>query len=399
MTAPSDDDAFRAYAAAFLSATATKRVELGEVPAYVPREVGIDFQGRLFDAGLAGLTVPAVYGGAGLTKRHLEIFNEEAVEFWLPTGLYTITIGMCVPVLLEHGTEAQRLRHVPRMLQGEEIWCQMFSEPGAGSDVAGLTTRAVRDGDEFVVDGQKVWTSAAHYAQFGMCVLRTDTSLAKHQGLSMVIMPLDVAGIDVRPLVLMTGDHGFNEVFFSSVRIPVENLVGELNGGWRCALSMLANERVALGASGNSLVSGRSDVLIQSARHAGVNNDPVLRQELADVYIIEEVLRFVGLRVRAALESGRAPGPEGSIAKLMGSRLVTKAAAVGMSIAGPRGLACMADDDDTLTVRKGFLHAPSMSIAGGTSEIQRNIIGERVLGLPKEPDPFYKAPFADIPKN
>lgn len=399
MTAPSDDVAFRAYAAAFLAANATKRVDLGEVPAYVPREVGVDFQSRLFNAGLAGLTVPGVYGGAGLTNRHLEIFNEEAVEYWLPTGLYTITIGMCVPVLLEHGTETQRLTHVPRMLQGEEIWCQMFSEPGAGSDVAGLTTRAVRDGDEFVVDGQKVWTSAAHYATFGMCVLRTDPTLAKHQGLSMVIMPLDAAGIDVRPLVLMTGDHAFNEVFFAGVRIPVANLVGGLNDGWRCALSMLANERVALGASGNSLVSGRSDVLIQSAQAAGVNNDPVLRQELADVYIIEEVLRFVGLRVRAALESGRAPGPEGSIAKLMGSRLVTKAAAVGIAIAGPRGLACLPDDHATLTVRKGFLHAPSMSIAGGTTEIQRNIIGERVLGLPKEPDPYYKAPFTDIPKN
>jgi alkylation response protein AidB-like acyl-CoA dehydrogenase len=398
-TAPDDDAAFRAYARAFLAANATKRVELGEVPAYVPREVGIDFQGRLFAAGLAGLTVPARYGGAGLTKRHLEIFNEEAADYWLPTGLYTITIGMCVPVLLEHGTEEQRMRHVARMLQGGEIWCQMFSEPGAGSDVAGLTTRAVRDGDEWVVDGQKVWTSAAHYSAFGMCVVRTDPSLPKHQGLSMLIMPLDTPGIDVRPLVLMTGDHGFNEVFFREVRIPATNLVGEVNGGWRCALSMLMNERVALGASGNSLVSGRSDVLIAAAQAAGVNDDLVLRQDLADVYIIEEVLRFVGLRVRAAIESGRAPGPEGSVAKLLGSKLVTRAASVGMSIAGPRGTARMLDDDDSLNVTKGFLHAPSMSIAGGTSEVQRNIIGERVLGLPKEPDPFHKAPFADIPKN
>jgi alkylation response protein AidB-like acyl-CoA dehydrogenase len=163
-TAPVDESAFRAHVRAFLAANATKRVELGETPAYIPRELGMDFQARLFDAGLAGLTVPAQYGGAGLTKRHLEIFNEEAAEYWLPTGLYTITIGMCVPVLLEHGTEAQRLRHIPQMLHGSEIWCQMFSEPGAGSDVAGLTTRAVRDGDEWVLDGQKVWTSAAHYS-------------------------------------------------------------------------------------------------------------------------------------------------------------------------------------------------------------------------------------------
>ncbi len=398
-TAPADEHSFRAHARAFLAANATKRIVLGEVPAYVPRDIGIDFQARLFDAGLAGLTVPAPYGGAGLTKRHLEIFNEEAADYWLPTGLYTITIGMCVPVLLEHGTEEQRHRHIARMLQGDEIWCQMFSEPGAGSDVAGLTTRAVRDGDEWVIDGQKVWTSAAHYAAFGMCVARSDASLPKHQGLSMFIVPVDTAGIEVRPLVLMTGDHGFNEVFFTGVRIPGANLVGDLNGGWRCALSMLMNERVALGASGNSLVSGRADVLIHAARNAGVNHDLVLRQQLADVYILEEVLRYVGLRVRATLESGRAPGPEGSIAKLMGSKLVTKAASVGVSIAGPRSAARMLDDEDSRNVTKGFLHAPSMSIAGGTSEIQRNIMGERVLGLAKDPDQFRSAAFADIPKN
>jgi alkylation response protein AidB-like acyl-CoA dehydrogenase len=398
-TAPVDEEAFRSYVRAFLAANATKRVELGETPAYIPRELGMDFQARLFDAGLAGLTVPAVYGGAGLTKRHLEVFNEEAVDYWLPTGLYTITIGMCVPVLLEHGTEEQRRRHIPHMLHGSEIWCQMFSEPGAGSDVAGLTTRATRDGDEWVLDGQKVWTSAAHYSAFGMCVARTDATLQKHQGLSMFIVPLDTPGIEVRPLVLITGDHAFNEVFFTEARIPAANLVGEVNGGWRCAMSMLMNERVALGASGNSLVSGRADVLIAAARASGRNSDPVLRQDLARVYALEEVLRYVGLRVRSAMESGRAPGPEGSIAKLMGSRLVTEAGRIGMAIAGPHGSACLPGDDEALSVRKAFVHAPSLSIAGGTSEIQRNIIGERVLGLPKEPDPYKGAAFNAIPKN
>jgi alkylation response protein AidB-like acyl-CoA dehydrogenase len=221
-----EEDAFRARVRSFLAANATKRIELGEVPAYVPRDVGERFQLALADAGLAGLTVPVEYGGAGLTKRHAEIFNEEAADYWLPTGLYTITIGMCVPVLLEFGTEEQKRAHIPNMLGGTEIWCQMFSEPEAGSDVASLRMRAVLDGDEWVLDGQKIWTSSAHYASFGMCVARTDPTLPKHQGLSMFIVPMDTPGIEVRPLVLMTGEHGFNEVFCTGVRIPGANLVG-----------------------------------------------------------------------------------------------------------------------------------------------------------------------------
>jgi alkylation response protein AidB-like acyl-CoA dehydrogenase len=383
---PAADTAFRSDVRAFLEANAHRRVDLGEVPAYVPRELGMAFQKKLFDAGFAGLTVPAEYGGAGLTKRHVEIFNEEASPYWLPTGLYTITIGMCVPVLLQFGTEAQKKQHIPAMLEGHEIWCQMFSEPEAGSDVASLRMRAVRDGDEWVLDGQKIWTSGAHYADFGMCVARTDPTLPKHQGLSMFIVPMRTSGIDVRPLVLMTGEHGFNEVFCANVRIPAENLVGEVNGGWRCAIAMLMSERVALGASGNSLTSGRADVLLAAAKAAGVTSDPVMRQRLADVWIREEVLRYVALRVRAAMQAGRAPGPEGSIAKLLGSALVTRAASLGMSIAGLAGQAWSPDDDSHAATTKAFLHAPSMSIAGGTTEIQHNIIGERVLGLPKEPD-------------
>jgi alkylation response protein AidB-like acyl-CoA dehydrogenase len=383
--APGSEDAFRERVRAFLARHAQRRVDLGEVPAYVPRETGMAFQAELFDAGLAGLTVPREYGGAGLTKRHLEVFNEEAAEYWLPTGLYTITIGMCVPVLLEYGTEEQRRAHIPAMLQGGEIWCQMFSEPNAGSDVASLQMRAVRDGDEWVLNGQKIWTSSAHYASFGMCVARTDPSLPKHRGLSMFIVPMTTPGIEVRPLVLMTGEHGFNEVFCTDVRIPGDNLVGEVNGGWRAVIAMLMSERVALGASGNSLVSGRADVLIEAARSAGVTSDPLLRQRLAAVWIREEVLRFVALRVRAAVEAGRSPGPEGSIAKLLGSQLVTEAAATGVAITGAASLAWRDGDETVLGTVKALLHAPSMSIAGGTSEIQRNIISERVLGLPKDP--------------
>jgi alkylation response protein AidB-like acyl-CoA dehydrogenase len=390
---------FRERVRSFLAQHCVRRVESRDTPMLDDRTVAMAFQRRLFDAGLAGLTVPREYGGQGLSRRHVEVFNEEAVDFYLPIGVYTITIGMCVPVLLEHGTDEQRRRHIPNMLAGHEIWCQMFSEPNAGSDVASLQMRAVRDGDEWVINGQKVWTSSAHYASYGMCVTRTDVNVPKHQGLTMIIVPLDAAGVTVRPLIQATGDHGFNEVFCDDVRVPLDNVVGEINTGWRVALSMLMNERVALGASGNSLVSGRADVLIEAARALGATTDRVMRQALIDVYIREQVLRYVALRVRAAMESGRAPGAEGSIAKLAGSELVRRAASVHVQLLQMRGTAWLAGDEEARKAVRTFVHAPSFSIAGGTSEVQRNIIGERVLGLPKDIEADRGVPFKDVLVN
>jgi alkylation response protein AidB-like acyl-CoA dehydrogenase len=390
---------FRTRVRSFLGTHCVRRVESRDTPMLDDRQVAMTFQRALFDAGLAGLTVPREYGGQGLSRRHQEIFNEEAVDFYLPIGLYTITIGMCVPVLLEHGTDEQRRRHIPDMLAGQQIWCQMFSEPNAGSDVASLQMRAVRDGDEWIINGQKVWTSSAHYASFGMCVTRTDVNLPKHQGLTMIIVPMDAPGVTVRPLIQATGDRGFNEVFCDDVRVPVDNVVGEINSGWRVALSMLMNERVALGASGNSLVSGRADVLIEAAKALGATTDAVLRQALIDVYVREQVLRYVALRVRAAIESGRAPGAEGSIAKLAGSELVRRAASVHLYLLQMRGTAWLESDEEARRVVRTFIHAPSFSIAGGTTEVQRNIIGERVLGLPKEPEVDRGIPFKDVLTN
>ena len=376
-----------------------RRVESRDTPMLDDRTTAMTFQRRLFDSRLAGLTVPVEYGGQGLSRRHHEIFNEEAVDFYLPIGLYTITIGMCIPVLLEHGTDEQRRRHIPNMLAGHEIWCQMFSEPNAGSDVASLQMRAQRDGDEWIINGQKVWTSSAHYASFGMCVTRTDANLPKHRGLTMIIVPMNTPGVTIRPLIQATGDHGFNEVFCDDVRVPFANVVGDINDGWRVALSMLMNERVALGASGNSLVSGRADVLIEAAKALGATTDPVIRQALIDVYVREQVLRFVALRVRAAIGAGRTPGAEGSIAKLAGSELVRRAATVHLHLLQMRGTAWLADDDEARKAERTFVHAPSFSIAGGTTEVQRNIIGERVLGLPKEPEVDRGVPFKDVLVN
>ncbi len=385
--APSDPDAFRRHVREVLARLAPRREDLGAVPAYVPRAEGVAFQAQLSDAGLVGLAVPTRYGGAGLDREHVEIFNEEAADYWLPSVLFAVTIGMCVPVLLEFGTEDQKLRHVPRMLRGEEIWCQMFSEPGAGSDLASLQMRAVLEDDHWVLDGQKVWTSAAHYADVAMCAARTDPNVPRHGGVSMFMLPLDTAGVEVRPLRLMTGLSAFNEVFCTDARIPADHLIGAVDEGWRCVSTMLMNERVALGASGSSLVSGLEQEATTRARRLDRTDDRNVRDRLARLATGERVLGFVAASVRAKVSAGVAPGPEGSIAKLMGSELVRTAAATNSHVVGASAQAWCDGDDEAMALARGILHAPSLSIAGGTSEIQRNIIAERVLGLPRDPRP------------
>ena len=354
----------------------------------------IDFQRRLFDAGLAGITVPVEYGGQGLSVEHLEVLNAEAAGMELPLGAFTITLGMCVPVLLAHGTESQRMRHIEPMLRGDEVWCQLFSEPNAGSDVAAAQTRAVRDGDEWVMNGQKVWTSSAERASFGMCIARTDPDVPKHRGLTMFVVPMDAPGVTVRPLLQMNGSSGFNEVFLDDVRLPDSARLGDTGRGWAVAVSMLMNERATLGASGNSLTSG-STAPVLAARHEFGGR----RQALADLYIREEVLRIVALRIRAATEAGRDPGPVGSIAKLAGSELVRRSAEELVATRGAASMAWEPGDEAAEAALARFLMAPGMTIAGGTSEIQRNIIGERVLGLPKEPDVDRDVPFRDVLQN
>ncbi len=355
---------------------------------------GIAFQRKLYDAGLAGVTVPEDYGGQGLSGEHQEVLATEADGLTLPTGVFTITIGMCVPVLLQHGTEEQKRRHVGPMLRGEEIWCQLFSEPNAGSDVAAAQLRAVPDGDEWVLTGQKVWTSSAERSPFGMCIARTHPELPKHRGLTMFVVPMDTSGVTIRPLVQATGDSGFNEVFFDEARVPADSVIGETGQGWAVTISMLMNERVSLGASANSLVSGSTTVVFEAARSLGGD-----RQVLADLHAREELQRYVALRVRSAVDSGREPGPAGSIAKLAGSDLVRRAATAHLHLRGPGGAAWLPDDAPAAEAVHAFVQAPSMAIAGGTSEIQRTIIGERVLGLPKEPEVDKGVPFRDVRQN
>jgi len=363
-------------------------------------EVAKRFQAKLFDAGLAGLSWPKVYGGQGLTMEHQRVFNEEAAGYVIPTSPFIIGLGMCAPTLLEYGTEEQRLRHVPKMLRGDEVWCQLFSEPGAGSDVASLQTRAVRDGDEWVVNGQKVWTSGGHYSDYGLLIARTNVDVPKHRGITMFIVDMRSPGVTVRPLRQMTGASGFNEIFFDDVRIPAANLVGAIDEGWRAAIGTLMNERVSIGAGGGGLGrrvgGGEFDALLDLARSAGALDDPVLRQSLASVYIEERLLELLSERIRADVRAGKAPGPEGSIAKLCGTVLARHAAEVAEEILGARGQAWLPGDKAAERWSRALLAAPGNSIAGGTPEIMKNILGERVLGLPKEPQVDRDIPFRDV---
>ncbi len=357
------------------------------------------FQAALADAGLAGITYPVDYGGQGLDKSYQEIYNAESAAFRLPVYPLAISHGMCLPVLDDYGTDEQRARHQARIIRADEIWCQMFSEPGAGSDVASLQMRAERDGDQWVLNGQKVWTSGAHYCDFGLCVARTDPTLPKHQGLSMFIVDLKAPGVEIRPLTQITGDSNFNEVFFTDVAIPANWLVGDLNQGWNVAIAMLMYERFALGAGGVSGGGGSrvgAKRLGALARARGLGDDPVIRDRIADLYIRERLLGFTGMRIRAAAAAGEAPGPVASIAKLATALLGTQAANLAMAIVGASGQAWDADDEAGDDWARAVVGAPAMGIAGGTNEVQRNIVGERVLGLPKEPSVDRGVPFNEL---
>ena len=357
-----------------------------------------EFQGRLFDGGFAGITWPAEYGGQGLTNEHQRAFNEEAADFEVLTGTFTIGLGMCGPTILAHGTEEQKQRYIKPMLRADEVWCQLFSEPGAGSDVASLQSRAIRDGDEWTLNGQKVWTTGAHYCDYGIVIARTDPDQPKHRGISMFIVDMKAPGVTCKPLRQINNASSFNEVFFDDVKIPADHMVGEYNEGWRAAITMLMNERVAIGAGGGGGARGATsfDSFVKLARQRGMDKDGVTRNRLADLYIKRTVLGYIGMQIREAFKAGRDPGPIGSIAKLYGSLLARESADLGVALAGAGGVAWDADDKRADRWQMAVLNAPASAIAGGTNEIQRNIIGERVLGLPKEPQVDRDQPFKEL---
>jgi alkylation response protein AidB-like acyl-CoA dehydrogenase len=355
-----------------------------------------EFQARLYDAGFAGLTWPREYGGQGLTNAEQIAFGQEARRYALPVGVFFIGLGMPGPTILELGTEEQKKRYLPKMLRGEEIWCQLFSEPAAGSDVASLTTTAVRDNDGgWVLNGQKVWTSGAQYSDYGAVLARTDPTVPKHNGITMFIVDMHAPGVTVRPLKVATGATPFNEVFFDQVRLPADAVIGEVNDGWRAAVVMLRNERVNIGTMGAPRTSPLSYHSLSSlAAKQGNGADPGLSRKLAELYVRERSVSLFGQLLREEAMSGRDPGARGSVAKLAGAELGTYASLVAADVLGPAVAA--SDSEEVREVLNAALSMPGSSVAGGTNEIQRNIIGERVLGLPKDPGVDRSTPFNQL---
>ena len=366
---------------------------------------GRAFRTELWDAGLLGITLDPAYGGQGLTAEHQKAFGEEAANYPLPPIGATVTTGICAPTLLDFGSEDQKRRHVARMIRGEEVWTQLLSEPGAGSDLAGLQSRADIDGNQYVINGQKVWTSSAQRSDFALCVARTNRDVPKHQGLSMFIVNLKAPGVTIRPLRQMTGDAHFNEVFLDDVRVAVDDLVGRPDDGWRVLTAMLTHERLALGAgtgaggSGQGWARSTSARFIEMARHNGTSGDLTIRQELARLYIAERILTYMGQKMRDEIAAGVAVGSKGSVAKLATAQISRQSANLGMLIAGAISQAWHPADPNGPVLATDLCFSPLTAIAGGTSEIQRNIIGERVLGLPKEPQVDRDVPFRDILHN
>jgi acyl-CoA dehydrogenase len=357
------------------------------------------WQAELAAGGWGAITWPEAFGGRAAGPLEVMAFAEEIARRDVPQGIFTIGTGMMGPTIIAHGDTQQKDRFLPPLLRGEEIWCQLWSEPGAGSDLAGLRARAEIDGDEFVLNGQKVWTSGAHYSDYALGIFRTDPDAPKHKGISCLIVPMATPGIEVRPLRQMTGEAHFNEVFFDDARVPVKHLVGDLHDGWRVARTTLMYERMA---TGTSISCGESFTtlarLVASCTRDGrpAGDDPLIRQKLAIVYTRARLFDLTTARVRTALASGGIPGAEASILKLAATYFFTELAESGLALLGPGGT--LADDDApeggrwTDAVNGSF----AMHIGGGTDEIQRNIIGETVLGLPREPATDRELPFREL---
>jgi len=361
-----------------------RRVAVREWLAAHPRPTGR----QLAEAGYVAPHWPEPWG-LGADPIHQLIIDDELRRAGVQRPVNTIGIGWAGPTIIHAGTEEQKERYLLPMLAGEEIWCQLFSEPGAGSDLANLGTRAVRDGDVYVVNGQKIWTSFGHVAKFGILIARTDSDAPKHRGISYFVCPMDAPGIEVRPIVEMTGLHTFNEVFFDEVRIPAENLVGEENRGWDLAKVTLSNERVSLSSGGALWGNGPTAFdLVDLVREAGGVSDALLRQRVARLYIEAEVLRLIRLRTVTAAVRGKPPGPEASIRKAMADEHGQHVMGLAKDLAGTAGVLSTAGPLGQPDGRwnYGFLFSPALTVGGGTAEVQRNIIAERVLGLPHDVD-------------
>ncbi len=400
-----EERAFREECRAWLDTTARVREEGGSEmwKTLRPRSEDEDdaalavakaWQATKADAGFAGMTWPKSFGGRELSPHLAAIFKTEEARYDVPANAFQVGVDMVGPTLIAHGSEAQQSTHLDPLRRGDVVWCQLFSEPGAGSDLAGLSTRAVRDGDHYVVNGQKVWTTGAHFADWGILLARTDPDVAKHRGISFLLVDMTSPGIEVRPLRQADGGVHFNEVFLTDVEVPVSHLVGEENDGWRVGLTTLMAERNAIGGGGMV----QFDEVLELARAMDRTSDPATRDSLARLYTLFEITRFMGYRVQTSLSRGEVPGAESSVLKLHISRQYEEGGDLYESLMGGAGM--MWGDDGPFG---GFFAGVFMAqwaprIGGGTDEVQRNIVGERVLGLPREARPDKDVAFRSVPR-
>jgi alkylation response protein AidB-like acyl-CoA dehydrogenase len=393
-----EEAAYRAKARAWLTANA---------PNSAPRDpedtagmaAAKAWQRKKAEAGYAAITWPKEWGGGGGPPWQAVIFGEEEAGFETPGNPFQIGLGMCVPTVMTAGNDADKARFVRPAVLGEEIWCQLFSEPGGGSDVAAARTRAVREGEDWVINGQKVWTSGAHYSDFGLLLVRTDPDVPKHKGLTMFWIDMKSPGIEVRPIHQMSGASNFNEVYFSDLRVKDSQRVGAVGEGWRVSLVTLMNERLAVGGlagpSWRAVLRLAQDVATLAGPAA---KDAGLREKIADWYVQAEGLKYTRYRTQTALSRGQTPGPESSIGKVVSASLMQDMANTALELEDQYGV--ISDPDASPfggAFQAALLSAPGMRIAGGTDEILRNIIAERVLGLPQDVRLDKDVAFKDVP--
>ena len=353
------------------------------------------WQSTRFDNGFGWITGPTEYGGAGLTPAHERAYSSVEREYRTPSlGVFQIGLGMVAPTILAHATPAAKERYLRPLWRSDIVACQLFSEPGAGSDLASLQTKAERDGDEWVITGQKVWTSGAQFSDIGEIICRTDPGLPKHKGLTGFIVDMRAKGVEIRPLRQMTGGASFNEVFFNEVRVSADHILGAENDGWGVALTTLMNERASIGAMGGGETS-MFVRLLGMIRHYGLDRDPLIREQLADLYATSRIAGLTTQRAMDKIRAGQTPGPEMSIGKMA---LVNNQKKINDLVARVLGVKLQADSGEwgTYAWSQLLLGAPGMRIAGGSDEVMRNIVSERVLGLPKDVGIDSKSPFRDL---
>jgi alkylation response protein AidB-like acyl-CoA dehydrogenase len=397
-----DEAAYRAEVRAWLEANAPARTGPGEsgLEDPVSMDAARAWQRKKAEAGYACITWPKEWGGGGGKSWQSVIFGQEEAKFSTPGNPFAIGLGMCVPTVMTAGNEADKERFVRPAVLGDEIWCQLFSEPSGGSDAAAARTRAVRDGDDWVINGQKVWTSGAHFSDFGLLLTRTDPDVPKHKGMTMFWIDMKAPGVEVRPIHQMSGASNFNEVYFTDLRVKDSQRVGAVGEGWRVAVITLMNERLSVGGGGGGsghrrifkLASDVSTLAGPAAKDAG------LREKIADWFVQAEGLKYTTYRTMTALSRGQTPGPENSIAKVVSATVMQDMANTAMELEDQFGIIT---DPSLAPLAAAFqtslMAAPGLRIAGGTDEILRNIIAERVLGLPQDIRLDKDVAFKDIP--